>query len=160
MKTRKILLVTVAFAALTSSMPVFASEPQGKAETEHGWHHHHCQSALWHLLPEEKRTLLRSTMEKIHKENASLREQGRKLDKELDALLKVQEFDKSTFLAKQAQLDAIHDKMKAKAEQELASIAADFTQEERKILAEMRNMRHHHWKQGEHEKKTEDSSNG
>jgi len=106
-------------------------------------HHQEGNEALWHLLPEEKRTMLHESMEKIHKQNAALREQGHKLHEDLSVLLKGDEFDKDAYLAKKTQLDLVHDKMRKNAEKEFAEVAAKFSPEERKILAEMQNMRHH-----------------
>lgn len=110
------------------------------------WCHHgnDAAHALLHLLPEEKRKALHEAMEKIHKENTGLHEQKHKLHEELDALLKAPSFDKDAFLAKQAELDALQQKMKKNAEKEFASVAASFNTEDRRILAELRHTMHHH----------------
>ena len=153
-------MVSAVMAAVAAATPVQADEGKNKVDgNQHGWRHDGCKAALWRLLPEEKQKLLHETMEKVHKENASLRDQKHKLHQELDALMKAPEFDKDAFLAKTAQMDALHDKMKSNAEKQFASVAGEFTPEERKILVEMRHM-HHHGFHHEHDKKSEDKANG
>lgn len=160
------MLVVLMTAAVISSA-VFADDVKYNCksqQTPYAWHHDGEMKALWNLLSEDKQKLLHDTMEKIRQENAAMHEQSRKLGEEIDASMQTAEFDKVTFLAKHAQLDALYDKMKANAEKGFASVAGQFTAEERKILVEIRHLREwhgfHHWDEHKNDMKSEDKANG
>ena len=88
-------------------------------------------------LPSDKQTLLIETMSKVREENSSLREDMQGARKSMIDALTAEKFDPNAF---QQSIDKMHDlhgkRIQAMAEA-VKSLAPQFTQEERVILAEI-----------------------
>ena len=151
MRIQTLLPAAVFFIAISASGMAYADD--GAKPGNAGYHekdgcYHHHGKELWSKLPEQKRTLLKNAMMDAHKQNEPLHEESKKLHKELDALLTAPSFDKDAYLAKEAQLSDIHTKIKTNMQNAFVSVAGQFTPEERKTLAQLHQMMHHHgeWK--------------
>ncbi len=94
-------------------------------------------------LPQPKCLILQKTFEQARAQNAPLREESHRLSEQLDTLLLAPQFDRKTYLDKSAKLGTLRAKMKATEDDAFTSAAAQFSQEERKILVKWRDLRHH-----------------
>jgi uncharacterized membrane protein len=88
-------------------------------------------------LPEEKEMLFHRTMREAREETADLREQIAQLHEEIRDIFTAPEFDKALFSKKMKQVHALQEKMHTAREQAILELATQFTQEERKLLADM-----------------------
>jgi uncharacterized membrane protein len=113
----------------TTAMPF---EQDGKGGSPHG--------GLLEALPDDKRKILMDTMKKTHEDNKALFDQMRQLNEERDAILKADKFDQNAFLKKSDEIDAIHDKFSKIHEKAVASVASQFTPQERRVLMVMGHM--------------------
>ncbi len=88
-------------------------------------------------LPSDKQALLIETMNKIHEDNSSFRDEMRETRKSMIDALTAENFDPNVF---QQSVDKMHDlhgkKIQAMADG-VKSLAPKFTQQEREILAEI-----------------------
>lgn len=103
-------------------------------------------------LPKEKADLFRTTMDGLKEDRVASKEQWKKLKGEMGAILTAPTFDKAAFLAKSKEIAALRDTKRVKFEEAIASIAGQYTQEERKMLVDAMpgKGRHGGWhKQGE-----------
>ena len=87
-------------------------------------------------LPQEKADLFRNAMKDLKGDREASKEQWKKLRGEMEAILTAPEFDKAAFLAKSKEIAALRDAKRAKFEEAIASIAGQYTQEERKMLVD------------------------
>lgn len=148
MRAAKVLpaILLMAMLGVSGAAPAQTGDVQHKGDTKE-WGHDH-EDGMWGSLPEEKRKLLKSTMEKVHKENGPLKEQQKKLHGELDALMVAPQFDGDAYAKKSAELDEVKAKMKENYRQSFTSILGQFSQEERIELVVMQHMmwhmKHHH----------------
>ncbi len=86
-------------------------------------------------LPDDKAKLFRESMEKARTQNAGLMEKARALREEQKALLTAEKFDKAAYLAKSKEIGAVYTTISQNKHEAFASVAAQFTPEERKALA-------------------------
>ena len=88
-------------------------------------------------LPEEKEMLFHRTMREAREETEDIREQIVKLRAEIRDIFTATEFDKALFSKKTKQVHTLQEKMRTAREQALVKLAAQFTQEERRVLADL-----------------------
>ena len=89
-------------------------------------------------LSEAGQKLMHDTMTKQREENKATFEGLTAKQKELDALLKAATFDKAAFLAKDAEIQELHQKMMRARSEAFADIATQLSPEDRAKLAEGR----------------------
>jgi Spy/CpxP family protein refolding chaperone len=117
--------------------------PPPPKEMEHDGKDWHPHDELMELLPDDRQKILKDAFEKMHADDKASFEQGRKLHEELDAILKAPKFDEDAFLKKSDEIDALHTKMWQEHQKAVASVAAKFTPEERRVLLVMGHMMMH-----------------
>lgn len=125
-------LLSTAMAALMFGGAAMAEIPAGKGP--HGTPPR--VEAVLEKLPKEKADLFRATMKGLKEDRQASREQHKKLRGELEAILTAPTFDKAAFLAKSKEIAALRDAKRQKFEEAIASIAGQYTQEERKMLVD------------------------
>jgi len=89
-------------------------------------------------LSEAGQKLMHDSMTKQHEENKATFEALMAKQKELDAILKAPTFDKDSFLAKDAEIQTLSQKMMRARSESFAEIASQMTPEDRAKLAESR----------------------
>jgi len=144
MKLATLLAAGALMTALSLSGAAFA-------ETDHGagkdgakaWKHEHHHEGLWELLPDDKRAVLHDAMKKAREDNKPIIEQMRKQHEELDAMMKAPDFNTDAYMRKSAELDATREKLHQNMERAKASVAAQFSPQERRVLLVMEHMRMH-----------------
>ena len=96
-------------------------------------------------LPADKAALFHQTMKEARGKTAENREQMKNLKKELRDVLTAPTFDEALFLEKMNTLQTLRQKERQTMVEGFAQVAQQFTQEERKILAEIIpfKLRHH-----------------
>jgi uncharacterized membrane protein len=88
-------------------------------------------------LPEDKEMLYHRTMREAREETKSAREQIEKLHAEIKDIFTAPKFDKALFVEKTKQVHTLQEKMHKAREQAIMKLAAQLTQEERRLLADM-----------------------
>jgi Spy/CpxP family protein refolding chaperone len=145
MKPTKLLAAATLAIALGAAGAIYAEEPGEPAsppppaphEGGMGWHHH---NELMELLPDDKQKLLKDAFEQVHKDGKAQFEKAHKLHEELEALLKAPKFDEEAFIKKSDEIGDLHMKMWQSHQKAIASVAAKFTPEERRVLLVMGHM--------------------
>jgi len=117
----------------------------GAAYSHDDQHAKHCS------LPPEKKEILHQAMHAAHEKNEALIEKKHQLHEELHAILAAPKFDKGKFLAKHRELQEVENKMQNNMVASLASVAGQFTPEERMKLAKILHHHHHHHGSEHHE---------
>ncbi|MFO1242651.1 MAG: periplasmic heavy metal sensor [Rickettsiales bacterium] len=135
-------LITTAMTAFMFGGAALAEIPADKT-----YHTPPQVEAVLAKLPKEKADLFRTTMEGLKSDREASRAESKKLHDELEAILTAPTFDKAAFLAKSKEIAAHRDAKRAKFEEAIASIAGQYTQEERKMLVDAMPKRgmHHGW---------------
>jgi uncharacterized membrane protein len=138
--------LSVAFLALSLTFSGAAMANDGSEKPKDGWNHKSHSEMMRHhpRLSEEKLKLLKHTMRQAHEENKELFEKARDLDKAMREALATEPFDEGAYLDLSDQIEDIHAKIKRANAEAFASIASQFTVQERKMLAHHIG-RHHHW---------------
>ena len=85
-------------------------------------------------LPPEKAKAYQDAIDQLHAKNKPLHEQVDKLQQDISALMTADNFDKSAYLAKNAELNKTYEQMHANTAETIAGLAEKFTADERKIL--------------------------
>lgn len=113
---------------------------EGKGRGDRSPKHDHLSQ-----LPADKAVLFRQTMKEAREKTAENREQMKNLKKELRDVLTAPTFDEAMFLEKMNILQILRQKERQTVVEGFAQVAQQFTQEERKILAEIIpfKLRHH-----------------
>jgi Spy/CpxP family protein refolding chaperone len=139
MKTRYLILSALFITSLTISGAAYAHDGGGK-DGHDGWSlHGDCHKAH---LPEAKRQLLHETMKAAFEKNKGLFDQMHKLHEKMHDVLKAETFNPQAFTAVSAQIEKLHDRVHKIRTDAFASIATQFTPEEREMVA--RHLGHHH----------------
>jgi len=94
------------------------------------------QQVLNHL-PEEKAALVRDTLSDAREQTNGIRDQIVTLRNEIKDILSAPQFDETIYLEKNNQMNELRDQMHAVMIGAIAGLARQFTQEERKVLAEL-----------------------
>jgi uncharacterized membrane protein len=135
MRLTKLLSTTAILMSLALPGAAFADHTEDHAKGGEAYHEH--MQEVLSQLPAEKATLFKDTMKATREKNKPLRDQLHKLYSDRDAILTADKFDKDAFNAKNAELDKIYDQMRANTNQSFVSVAAQFTADERKVLAKI-----------------------
>jgi uncharacterized membrane protein len=135
-KTLSVLVMAIALISLCSAGYAFEGKGRGDRASKH---------ELLSQLPADKAMLFRQTMREAREKTAENREQIRQLKNEIRDVLTAPTFDEELFLAKIKEMQILHQKSRQTMVEEFAKVASQFTQEERKILAEIipLKLRHH-----------------
>lgn len=152
-RSMKVSLTAVALAvALTLGTATYADDEKPDRSGQ-GQHAHEVFSKL----PKDSAMLIRHVMEKAFQDNKNLMAQGKKLHKELLAVLTVDNFDAAAYTAKQQEIQQLHDKIKTNMSAAFASALAQLSPADRKIIADgmAQHEAWHHGKGGWHGKHTD-----
>jgi|GEM_PF-3589493 Spy/CpxP family protein refolding chaperone len=107
-----------------------------------GWRHaHECDPMP---LSDDKKQLLHETMKKTFEQDKALIEQKHKLHQQMHDILASETFNPQAFMAASAKIEKIRDKLHADRMHAFASIAGQFTPEERVMIAKHLARHHHH----------------
>jgi len=150
MKNNTWLLSTALIALLSLSSAVYAHDEDGN--TKHAdWAAHHEFEGDAHRLPEDKMQILHQAMKASFEKDKGLHQQEHKLHKELRDVIKADSFDEKAFLSLNAKLESIHDQIHKDQLQAFASVAGQFTPEEREAVVRMHHEHEHHMHHGMHQ---------
>lgn len=135
-KILSVLVMAIAVISLCSAGYAFEGKGRGDRASKHN---------LLSQLPADKAMLFRQTMREAREKTAENREQIRQLKEEMRDVLTAPTFDKELFLEKMKEMQILRQKDRQTVVEEFARIAEQFTQEERKVLAEVipMELRHH-----------------
>jgi uncharacterized membrane protein len=134
------LVIAVAVISLCSIGYAFEGKGRGDGAPKH---------ELLSQLPADKAMLFRQTMKEAREKSAENREQIINLKKEIGDVLTAPTFNESMFLEKMNNLHILRQKERQTMVEGFAQVAQQFTQEERKILAEIIPLKlHHHGRHG------------
>jgi Spy/CpxP family protein refolding chaperone len=136
---RKLVTTSALILALTAGGMAFA------AADRHEGPPHYMKEALAKL-PESKRDMVTGTFKSMREHSKQNHAEMRKLHEELRAIMTAPSFDKTAYLAKHKQLDALREKASDNRTNALVNLAGKLTQEERKILADAMPGGHRHGK--------------
>ena len=133
-------LVSGLFAILLAAAGT-ANAHDGNRCNQDGWSHGdgHPMS----MLSDDQRQLLHGTMKKFFEQDKGVIEQMHKLHKEMHDVLAADTFDAHKFTALGAQIGKLRDKLHRDRMQAFASIAGQFTPEEREMIVKFHRHRHH-----------------
>jgi Spy/CpxP family protein refolding chaperone len=149
MKTKHLILSALLTAALTISGAALAHDGDGSGKDgRSGWPHNGECHGMQMQLPEAKRQLLHETMKTAFEKNKGLFDRMHKLHEKLHDVLKADAFDAHAFKETSAQIEKTRDRIHAIRMDAFASIAAQFTPEEREMLVRFHG-HHHHGQNGE-----------
>jgi len=136
--------IAVLFAvALMVSGAAYPHDDDGR-DGHDGWERHHGRECDAHHLPEAKMKLLHETMKASFEKDKALHEEAHKLHKELRKVMTSDRFDEKAFMSLHARLEDIHAHIQRDRLKAFASVAAQFSPEERKELMRMFHKHHHH----------------
>jgi len=140
----KKLFTLLAFTAFLAAGTLTANANDNAASDDanapDGQHHHW---GAFDKLPKDDAQLIRDTMQKAHEDSKDLMSQSKKLRQDLRAILTADQFDEKAFIATQAKMQAIKNKIKAKTTAAFASALAQLPAADRKIIAD--GMAKHPW---------------
>jgi Spy/CpxP family protein refolding chaperone len=125
-------------ALLAISGTVYAHDGDGRCDKS-GWQMHEDGGAL----PDAKRQLLHDTMKKVFEKDKTLISQMHDLHKKRHEILAADKFDRQAFVTATAQIEKVRDRLHADRARAFASIAGQFTPEEREMIARMHRHNHH-----------------
>jgi uncharacterized membrane protein len=135
-KSLSVLVTVIVVISLCSMASAFEGKGRGDRAPKH---------ELLSQLPADKALLFRQTMKETREKTAENREQIKNLKKEIRDVLTAPIFDEEMFLEKMNNLRMVRQKERQTMVEGFAQVAQQFTQEERKILAEIipLKLRHH-----------------
>jgi Spy/CpxP family protein refolding chaperone len=143
MKTTTLFLSAAFIALISISGTVYAHEEDGQ-EGQGGWHgHHHGSKCELHHLSEAKIKIFHEAMKASFEKDKALFEESHKLHRELRGIVKANTFDEKTYLSLNARLEEIHAQIHSDRTKAFASIAGQFTPEERTALLKLHHKNHH-----------------
>lgn len=88
-------------------------------------------------LPEEKEMLFHKTMRQVREGKMDMKEKMKTLREEQMKVLTAETFDEAAFMAKSKEAQALYDSSRVKKTAAIAELAKQYSQEERKVLAEL-----------------------
>jgi Spy/CpxP family protein refolding chaperone len=118
------------------------SAHDGQGCDKNGWSHdgqHHMS-----MLSDDKRQLLHETMKKVFEQDKGVIDQMHKLHKDMHEVLAADTFDAHKFMVLGDQLGKLRAKLHRDRMQAFASIASQFTPEERTRIVKFIGHHHHH----------------
>lgn len=145
MTMKKKLITGTAIVTMLIGGAALACDGSGKGGHHRGGH----MKEVISQLPEAKQELFREQMESQREAFKGKRDQIKTLHGELKAIVTAETFDKSAFLAKHKEIDALKSQSKAARHASFADLLAQLTPEERKIVADGMKKR---GKRGKHDK--------
>ena len=99
-------------------------------------HESHRDSVLAQL-PPEKAKLYKDAISALHSKNAPIYDQIDKLHQDLTTIMTADTFDKAAYIAKNAEIEKAYAQTKGNTTEAIASVAAQFTLDERKTLEKL-----------------------
>jgi uncharacterized membrane protein len=127
-KSLSVLVIVIAVISICSIVYAF----EGKGRKDRAPKHE-----LLSQLPADKEMLVHQIMREVREKTAENRVQIKKLKKEILDVLAAPAFDEEMFLEKMKSMQILRQKERQTMVEGFAKIAKQFTQEERKILAEI-----------------------
>ena len=137
---KEFVLATLITALIMTSSITYAEQGDWKKQR-----HEHMEKEL-SKLPKDKQELINKSMEEAKEQNKVSYEQIKKLRKEQREIVLAPSFDKSAYLEKAKQIEAIESKIATSRSERMANIDAQLTIDERKIVVDM--FSHGHKKDG------------
>lgn len=134
-KSLSVLATVIAVISICSVVYAFEGKGRGDRASKH---------ELLSQLPADKEMLVHQTMREVRGKTAENREQIKKLKKEILDVLTAPAFDEKMFLEKIKDMQTLRQKERQAMVEGFAKVAKQFTQEERKILAEIIPLKHRH----------------
>ena len=134
MKIRQWFVACLFMVFMAASGTAFAHDGNGP----HGDCHH------GPMLSDEKRKLLHDTMKKVFEQDKKQIEEMQALHKEMHNVLAAETFDAQKFTSLSAKIESLHEKIHKDRVRAFASIAGQFTPEERVMIVKMHRHHHHH----------------
>lgn len=134
-KSLSVLVIVVAVISICSIVYAFEGKGRGDRAPKH---------ELLSQLPADKEMLFHQTMREVREKTAENRGQIKKLKKEILDVLTAPAFDEEMFLEKIKSMQILRQKERQIMVEGFAKIAKQFTQEERKILAQIIPLKHRH----------------
>ena len=136
--SKKFLLASLLlFLATVLTFSVFSSAPFFK-EAKGGYsckHKSKKREQALNQLPKNKRGLFKAMMDKVWKDNDTLREQKKSLYREIKGILSADNFDEKAMTQKFEEIQALKHKMKQNHHQAIVSFAKKLNKKERTTLA-------------------------
>jgi len=139
MKIHQWLVAFIFMVFMAASGTAFAHDDGAK----HGDCHH------GPMLSDEKRKLLHDTMKKVFEQDKDQVKQLHGLREEMHKVLAAENFDAHKFTTLSNQMESLHDKIHKDRVHAFASIAGQFTPEERVMIVKMHRHHHHHGHDGQ-----------
>ena len=132
-KSLSVLAIVIAVISICSIGYAFEGKGRGDRAPKH---------ELLSQLPPDKEMLVHQTMREVREITAENRDQIKKLKKEIVDVLTAPLFDEGMFLEKTKSMQILRQKERQTMVEGFAKVAKQFTQEERKILAEIIPQKH------------------
>jgi len=132
-KSLSVLVIVITVISICSIVYAYEGKGRGDRAPKH---------ELLSQLPADKEMLFHQTMKEVRGKTAENRGQIKKLKKEILDVLTAPAFDEEMFLEKIKSMQILRQKERQTMEEGFAKIAKQFTQEERKILAEIIPLKH------------------
>jgi uncharacterized membrane protein len=131
MKTRMAVSALIIVMSLCSL--AFASDGcRGRGSADRG-----SQDELLAQLPAEKETLYHQTMREVRNQGFETRAQVKQLREEIKNVVAADQFDEEVFRAKTKSLEELQMKRRAAMDEAIATLAKQFTADERQILVQL-----------------------
>jgi len=127
-KSLSVLAIVIAVISICSIGYAFEGKGRGDSAPKH---------ELLSQLPPDKEMLVHQTMREVREITAENRDQIKKLKKEIVDVLTAPLFDEGMFLEKTKSMQILRQKERQTMVEGFAKVAKQFTQAERKILAEI-----------------------
>lgn len=131
-RKRSVIMLAVGIMVLSSTL-VCAAEDTFCPQRHHG----PCSQELLGRLPAEKEMLFHQTMRQVRESTEGLRAQMRTLREEIKTVLTAETFNEGAFREKTTAMQALHAQMQQAMHNAVATLAKQFTAEEREILAQL-----------------------
>jgi uncharacterized membrane protein len=141
MKINTLLSTTALILSLTLSHAAYAQQAPTKATASPVAQPYNPREIILAKLPPEKLKYYRDVIAQLQRKNSPLRKQAIDLEKNMDEMLLSPQFNKTEYLAKDAQIVNLYNQIRANGVDAIGTMAAQFTPEERKILMELRDPR-------------------
>jgi uncharacterized membrane protein len=134
-KSLSVLATVIAVISICSVVYAFEGRGHGDRASKH---------ELLSQLPADKEMLVHQTMREVREKTAENREQIKELKQEILDVLSAPAFDEKMFFEKIKDMQILRQKERQTMVEGFAKLAKQFTQEERKILAEIIPLKHRH----------------
>ena len=92
------------------------------------------REAILSTLPADKQKIYKDGIQALRAKNTALHDQIIKLQQDISTVMTADKFDKAAFIAKNEEIEKLFAQMRSNTAEAIASIASQFSLEERKIL--------------------------